>query len=63
MNIHSPENIDSYLKTVNLLNDKYNGKDWSQKHSIVLTSSLFLEVVSTIVDLQNRIQELEAERD
>jgi hypothetical protein len=63
MSIHSPENIESYLKTVNLLNNKYKGKDWSQEHSIVLTSSLFLEVVSTIVDLQNRIQELEAERD
>jgi hypothetical protein len=63
MNIHSPENIESYLSLVSKLNKKYKGRDWSDDHSIILTSALFYEVASKIVELQNRIEELEADND
>jgi hypothetical protein len=63
MQIYSPNTIDEYLSLVNKLNKRYRGKDWSHRHSIVLTSKLFSEMVSTLVDLQNRIEELEADND
>lgn len=63
MNIHSPNTVEEYLSVVSKLNKRYKGKDWSDKHSILLTTKLFSDVVSTIVDLQNRIEELEANND
>jgi len=63
MNIYSPNTVEEYLLLVNKLNKRYRGRDWSQRHSIVLTTKLFSEMVSTIVDLQNRVEELEANND
>lgn len=63
MNIYSPNTIEEYLSLVSKLNRRYKGKDWSRRNSIVLTSKLFSQMVSTVVDLQNRIEELEADRD
>ncbi len=63
MNIYSPNTVEEYLSVVSKLNKRYKGKDWSHKHSILLTTKLFSDVVSTIVDLQNRIEELEENND
>jgi hypothetical protein len=63
MNIHSPNTVEEYLSIIAKLNKRYKGRDWSNRHSILLTNKLFSEMVSAIVDLQNRVEELEADRD
>lgn len=60
---HNPKSIGEMQKLLFALNKKYKGKDFSKDEGIMVSHELMSDICYSIIDLQNRISELEEEND
>ncbi len=60
---HSPKSIVQYKKLVTSLRKKYKNKTWEKTEHIIVTNEIFEDICASIIDLQNRVAELEQEND
>ena len=60
---HNPKSLVEMQKVLSMLNKKYKGKDFSKYEGILVSHELMSDICSSIIDLQNRVSELEEEND
>jgi hypothetical protein len=60
---HNPKSVIEMQKLLSALNKKYKGKDFSKDEGILVSHELMSDICLSIIDLQNRVTELEEEND
>jgi hypothetical protein len=60
--VYSPKTVIEYQELVHKLTKKY-GDSFSDDHGIIVTHHFISDICSLVIDLQNRIAELESNSD
>ena len=60
---HNPKSVVEMQKLLSALNKKYKGEDFSKDEGILIGHQLMSDICSSIIDLQNRVNELEEQND
>ena len=61
--LHNPKTVAEYQKLTARLNKKYRGEDYSNREGILLGINLMNDICFSLIELQNRIDAIEAEND